>query len=320
MKIEKQMIDKQLRIYGSIAKALIKINSEDDFKKLHKKLLHLKGKKIKGIQYEEKWIQTTNEDKSLRICLYRPLKIKPKATGLLWLHGGGYATGVPEVSNDLIKKFVMRTNCVVVAPDYTLSINKPYPAALNDAHLALVWLKDHAEEIGVNPNQIMVGGESAGGGLAAALTLYERDNKGVKIAFQMPLYPMLDDANNTVSAIDNNAPVWDYQANKYAWRLYLKGLNPKKIPIYAAPARAKDLSGLPPLLTYVGDLEPFRDETINYVKNLQLADVSVKFKIFEGCFHTFDKMYPYANKSKEAIEFLLTEFDYAVKHYFVKQD
>jgi len=320
MKIEKQMIDKQLRIYGSISKVLLKINSEEDFIKLNKKLSLLQGKKIKGLDCSEKWIKRSKDNTKIRICIYKPLTIKSNALGLLWLHGGGFATGVPEISNDLIKKFVERSGCVVIAPDYTLSLDKPYPAALEDCHEALLWMKNNAQELQINPDQLMVGGESAGGGLTAAITLYERDIKGVSIAFQMPLYPMIDDRMNTESAKNNNAPVWDSKANKIAWNLYLKDVEKNNVPIYAAPARAINYDDLPPIVTYVGDLEPFRDETIAYVKKLKEANVSVKFKVFQGCFHAFDKMYSYAKVSKEAIDFLMQEFDYARENYFAKQN
>ena len=117
----------------------------------------------------------------------------PGRTGVLWIHGGGYITGMPEmVYMSRAVDLVRHCGAVVVSPDYRLSGKAPYPAALMDCHSALVYLKDHAAALGVRDDQIMVGGESAGGGLAAALCLYERDRGGVRIAFQMPIYPMLD--------------------------------------------------------------------------------------------------------------------------------
>ena len=319
MKIESHMIDKQLRVPGAIAKSILKLASIDDFVKLRKKGTYLRGKKIRGIQCEERWILRKQDGSKLRICVYKPLEQAARAPGLLWMHGGGYALNLPESSLRRIKNFIVKSGCVVVAPDYRLSLDAPYPAALQDCHESLVWIKEHAEELGVRTDQLMVGGESAGGGLTAALTLYERDIGGVKIAFQMPLYPMIDDSMTSESATDNDAPVWDSVSNRIAWELYLGGLKESEVPIYAAPARNEDFRGLPPACTFVGDLEPFRDETIQYVANLKKAGVPVDFELFPGCFHAFDITYPYADVSQGALAFLDKSFLFAIEHYFAAQ-
>ncbi len=180
-------------------------------------------------------------------------------------------------------------------------------------------MKEHAGDLGIRDDQLMVGGESAGGGLAAALSLYERDRSGVKIAFQILLYPMLDDRMTNESAKENKAPVWDSNANRVAWGLYLGDLAGKDVSPYAAPARATDFTCLPPATTFVGDLEPFKDETILYVRNLRDAGVPVDFELYEGCYHAFDRMNPYAEVSKKAISFLMKSFKYAIEHYFAEQ-
>lgn len=220
-------------------------------------------------------------------------------------------TAVPYCFDD--RRIVIE---IVVAPDYRLSLDAPYPAALDDCHEALLWMKEHTGELGIRDDQLMVGGESAGGGLAAAIALYERDLGGVKIAFQMLLYPMLDDRMMNESAKENNAPVWDSDANRVAWGLYLADFAGKDVPPYAAPARATDFAGLPPTVAFVGDLEPFRDETILYVRNLRDAGVKVDFEIYAGCYHAFDRMNPYAEVSRKAIAFLMKSFKYAVEHYY----
>jgi acetyl esterase/lipase len=130
---------------------------------------------------------------------------------------------------------------------------------------------------------------------------------------------MIDDRMTSESAIDNDAPVWDSVANRVAWGLYLGGLSDKDVPAYAAPARATDFSGLPPAVTFVGDLEPFRDETVLYVQNLRDAGVLVDFELFKGCYHAFDKMNPYADVSRRALSFLMKSFKYAIGHYFAEQ-
>ena len=320
MKIETKMIDRQLRIPGRIYKMIMKSPSEAEFRRLRKKSDNLRGKKVKGLQCSEEWITRRKDGTGLRICIYRPLVSSTGASGVLWMHGGGYAIGVPESSTGLIKRFITESGCVVVAPDYRLSLDATYPAALDDCHEALLWMKEHAGDLGIRYDQLMVGGESAGGGLAAALALYERDRSGVKIAFQILLYPMLDDRMTNQSAKENNSPVWDSDANRVAWGLYLRNLGGNDVSSYAAPARATDFTSLPPAVAFVGDLEPFRDETIQYVRNLRAAGVPVDFELYAGCYHAFDRMNPYAEVSRKAISFLMKSFKYAVEHYFAEQN
>ena len=322
MKVTYKMIDRQLRLRGFLINLLMNKSSEAKFIKLmhtSKKLTEKqKGRKIRGLHSTEEWI--TREDGSkLRICVYRPLHEVSNVPGVLWLHGGGYALGIPEFSSDTYKRLIKASGCTIIAPDYRLSIEAPYPAALEDAYTALKWMKTHAEALGIRPDQLMVGGESAGGGLAAALTLYARDKNEVNIAFQMPLYPMIDDQMTTESAKDNNAPVWNSRMNEWSWKLYLGDLYDKDVPYYAAPARATDYHNLPPAVTFVGALEPFRDETIHYVENLRKAGVHVDFELYNGCYHGFDKVNPRADSSKKSTAFFLDSFKYAVEHYFANQ-
>ncbi|MDD3521201.1 MAG: alpha/beta hydrolase, partial [Actinomycetota bacterium] len=249
------------------------------------------------------------------------LELEEKVPGILWLHGGGYALGAPEQAGMMAKRLIEEHKCIIVAPEYRLSVKSPYPAGLEDCYEVLLWMKNHAEELGIRENQLMVGGDSAGGGLAAALTLFARDKGEVAIAFQMPLYPMLDDRMTTSSSKDNNAPVWNSKSNYICWKLYLgKLFGAANVPYYAAPARASDFSNLPPTATFVSELEPFRDEVIKYVENLRKAGVPVDFEIFEGCYHAFEQMCPKAKISKKAVAFIMNSFKHAVEHCFAEQD
>ena len=322
MNITYRMIDKQLRLRGFLFNLLISKSSEDKYIKfmqtIKKATSGQKGKKVEGLETTEEWI-TREDGTKLRVCVYKPLHLKGNVPGVLWLHGGGYAQGIPELFANTYKRLIEARDCVVVAPDYRLSIEAPYPAALEDSYDTLLWMKNHAEELGIKSNQLMVGGESAGAGLTAAVTHYARDKGEVNIAFQMPLYPMIDDRMETESAKENNAPIWNSRTNGWAWKLYLGELYEKDVPIYAAPARAVDYSNLPPAVTFVGDIEPFRDETIQYVENLKRAGVPVNFEMFEGGYHGFDIINPKAEVSKKAISFFIHSFKYAVDHYFANQ-
>lgn len=268
----------------------------------------------------EQWVQRPDGTR-LRLRLYAPrVAGSAPAPGLLWLHGGGYILGTPEQEVGFIQPLVAASGCVVVAPDYRLAPDHRYPAAVEDAHLALRWLRDHAADLGVREDQLAVGGESAGGGLTAALTLLARDRGEVAVAFQMPLYPMIDDREITPSSRDNHAPVWDTAANRFGWRAYLGDrVGTEAVPPYAAPARATDLAGLPPTLTYVGDLEPFRDETVAYVAALRAAGVPVAFREFARCCHGFDAVAPNAAVSREARAFQIEWFRDAIARHTAPQ-
>ena len=178
-------------------------------------------------------------DHSVGILILRPLnRSAGPAPGVLWVHGGGYQSGsAKEVFATRALSLVTKFGAVLVAPDYRLSRKHPYPAGLQDCYAALLYLKEHAGELGARPDQIMVGGESAGGGMTAALCMLAHDRGEVRIAFQMPLYPMLDD-RDTPSSRDNHALNWNTKRNHKAWKRYLRdAYGTDMVPDYAAPAR-----------------------------------------------------------------------------------
>ena len=256
----------------------------------------------------------------VRLCLIRSKQgTKTQATGLLWLHGGGFAFGRPEQSISYVERFVADGNTVCVAPDYTLSIDKPYPAALDDAYLALIWLKENAATLGIRCDQIFVGGESAGGGLTAGLCLLARDRGDVSIAFQMLFYPMLDDRHTGLEP-DNLAPSWSKRTPQHAWRLYLAGKDGLPgISPYAAPARAKDVRNLPPAGAFNGNLDMFYNETIDYLARLQEVNIPVHFKTFDGGYHGFDVLHPETSLAKEVASYLDNLYAYARACYYQAQ-
>lgn len=241
------------------------------------------------------------------------------ATGVLWIHGGGYITGMKEmVHMSLAPGLVKHFGAVVVSPGYRLAPLAPYPAALDDCYTALVYLKEHAAELGVRCDQLMVGGESAGGGLCAAVCIKARDTGAVNVAFQMPLYPMLDD-RDTESSRDNHGRVWNTRKNHLAWRCYLRGQDRNSLSPYAAPARLTDLSGLPPAYTFVGDGEPFYAETVLFAERLKACGVPASVDVYHTDMHAFDMMRPEAPMSREAVRRFNEHFAYAQAHYFAPQ-
>ncbi|MDB5968630.1 MAG: esterase/lipase [Hydrocarboniphaga sp.] len=319
MHVTSEMVDRELRWTGRIMRRLLRPSTPAAFRRLNRlSTLLLKGRKPKDLQVSETWIPRRDGGQQ-RLVIYKPLNSRAGVPGVLWAHGGGYLMGVPEQDTATYRRLIAAGECVVVAPDYRLGGEAPYPAALEDCYDALLWLKQQAGEMGVRDDQIAVGGMSAGGGLTAALTLYARDRGEVQIAFQMPLYPMIDDRMRSESSTDNDAPVWDSVSNKVAWQVYLGELYGKDVPPYAAAARALDYRGLPPTCTFVGDLEPFRDETVQYVHNLKAAGVPVAFEIYKGAYHGFDVVAPKAKISRNATAFFVHWFEFAVHNYFAPQ-
>ena len=230
----------------------------------------------------------------------RPRETRAGAPGVLWIHGGGYITGMKEMvygsrAVDLVKDL----GAVVLSPGYRLAPWTPYPGALEDCYGALLYLKEQARALGVREDRLMVGGESAGGGLAAAVCLLARDRGEVQVAFQMPLYPMLDD-RDTETSRDNHGRVWNTRKNHFAWGCYLRGQDRENIPVYAAAARERDLSGLPPAYTFVGEGEPFYAETAAYVEGLRAAGVPAELDVYPTDMHAFDLMDPEGEWSREA--------------------
>ncbi|MBN7274062.1 alpha/beta hydrolase fold domain-containing protein [Ligilactobacillus pobuzihii] len=320
MHITDQMIDTELRGLAKAYRAIHSHITPGKMKFFTNVLKNVNGIAIskESLNYDQHYIPRY-DGSTLRICVYYPKTPQKNVPGILWLHGGGYAMSVPEVEVPTIKQLVAKSGAVVVVPEYRLSTEAPYPAALEDSYLALQWLAKHGAEYGMRDDQIMVGGSSAGGGLTAALTLYVRDRGEINIAFQMPLYPMIDD-RLTGSSTDNDAPFWNTESNELGWRLYLGDLyGSENISPYAVPARADNFTNLPPTVTFIGSVEPFRDETITYVQRLKESGVQVYFKEYQGAFHAFDLFKPNATISKKATAFLMETFEYAVEHYFAKQ-
>ncbi|MDO4973264.1 MAG: alpha/beta hydrolase [Eubacteriales bacterium] len=260
-------------------------------------------------------------DHSIRLLILRPLERREeRVPGVLWVHGGGYQSGsAKDIFATRALSLVVKFGAVLVAPDYRLSKKHPYPAALHDCWAALLYLKEHAEELGVRSDQLMVGGESAGGGMAAALCMLARDRGEVNIAFQMPLYPMLDD-RDTPSSADNHAPNWNSKRNRKAWKRYLRAAyGTDLVPCYAAPARCTDYRGLPPCYTFVGDIEPFYCETVEYVRRLQEAGVRAAVDVYPGWFHAYDLFFPAKKIVREAIARFEEQVQYAMEHDFAPQ-
>jgi len=249
----------------------------------------------------------------MKLILLRPERQTAPLPGILWIHGGGYTTGMASMvyascGRMLAKKY----GAVVLSPEYRLSGKAPYPAALEDCFAALQYMSAQARELGVDPGRIVVGGESAGGGLAAAVCLYARDRSGIHIAYQLPLYPMLD-CEDTPSSADNHAPGWNTRRNRRGWSRYLGELyGTDRVPSYASPSRETDCRGLPPCYTFVCEGEPFRDETLTYVRRLREAGVEANADVYPGSLHAFDGLF-WTKRAKQARRRLCEVYEEALR-------
>ena len=216
------------------------------------------------------------------------------------MHGGGYVIGSNVMEDLLFDVLCPKLDVVGVSVDYRLAPETPYPGPLEDCYLGLRWTYEHAEELGIDPGCIGVRGVSAGGGLAAALALLARDRGEVPLAFQLLDSPMLDDRQLTESSRQDGLPVWSRGSNTFGWRSYLGELYGRDdVPPTAAPARATDLSGLPPAFVSVGAVDGFRDEDVDYALRLNQAGVPAELHVYPGACHGFNQLAPDAPVAKQ---------------------
>jgi acetyl esterase/lipase len=221
------------------------------------------------------------------VRVHRPLAHDGPLPCVYWIHGGGYVLGSNVLDDARFDRWSRLFPCVGVSVEYRLAPETPYPGPLDDCYAGVRWVRDHADELGVDPGRLGIGGASAGGGLAAGLALLARDRGEIDLAFQLLLYPMIDDRMVTPSSGWAD-PVWPPAANRFGWTSYLGGLRGDAVPYHAAPARATDLRGLPPALVAVGALDVFSDEDIDYAVRLRHAGVPTELHVYRGAPHGFD--------------------------------
>jgi acetyl esterase/lipase len=221
------------------------------------------------------------------VRVYRPKESAGPVPGVLLIHGGGFIIGSVEAEHAGAAMTALQTGAVVVSVEYRLAPEHPFPAGLHDCYSALVFLAGTAGDLGVDPERLALYGASAGGGLAAATALLARDLGGPSLCFQMLHIPELDDRLETPSMrtfVDS--PLWNRPLAELSWKAYLgAGADRADVSPYAAPARATDLSGLPPAYISTAENDPLRDEGILYGLRLLQAGVSVELHQFPGTFH-----------------------------------
>lgn len=227
----------------------------------------------------------------LPLLIYRPVGSAGVLLPCIYhIHGGGYVGGSAASLEPLYRPLVAALGCMMVSVDYRLAPETPFPGPLEDCYAGLAWVHAQAEALGVDRARIGVRGESAGGGLAAALALLVRDRGEFALAFQQLIYPMLDDRTCIADPHPHAGRLlWNADSNRFGWRSYL-GREPGGADVspYAAAARAGDLAGLPPAFVSSGALDLFIDEDIDYAQRLIRAGVATELHVYPGAFHGFN--------------------------------
>jgi acetyl esterase len=236
------------------------------------------------------------------VRVYRPEGLAKDAPALIFIHGGGFVMGDISSRDPLCLGLAHHGQCAVISVDYRLAPEHPFPAGFDDCYAALEWLAQAPVETNLCPAKIAVCGISAGGGLAAALALKSRDQKGPALAHQFLIIPDVDDRLITDSSHRiHDTRVWDRSTAEVSWQMYLGVSYGGDVSPYAAPARATDLSGLPPATVLVEDLDILRDEGVDYANRLNNAGVRTELHVYPGTFHGHFGMVPEAAVSQRTV-------------------
>ncbi len=229
----------------------------------------------------------------VRLLVYDPPSENRSRGAILQIHGGGMILGTADMSQMVYPDIALAQDLVVVAVDYHLAPETPFPGPQEDCYAGLDWLVAHAAELGVDLSRVIVMGESAGGGLAAALAHMVRDRREHQLAGQVLIYPMLDHRTGGADCQYNNPTtgefVWTRHSNQFGWEALQGryGVDDSRSGWFS-PARAEDLSGLPPTFISVGALDLFLDEDMDYARRLSAAGVPVELHVYPGAFHGYN--------------------------------
>jgi acetyl esterase/lipase len=290
----KEFVDPQLRgLLDQFPGFTLTASTLDQMRNLLAELAKLapSDKPPDDVSVEERLVAGREDTPDVRVLMFRPRQAKAPRPAYFHIHGGGYVMGSPEMTSDNSIALARELGCVVVSAGYRLAPETAFPGQIEDCYAALKWLHAHAEELGVDPQRIAVGGESAGAGLAAALALLARDRKEIPLIFQLLVYPMIDDRTAVRTDIPSHQGefIWTRENNYFGW-MSLLGREPggDNVSPYAAAARARDLSGLPPAFIRVGSLDLFLEEDMNYASRLLRAGVPTELHVYPGAFHGFE--------------------------------
>lgn len=245
-------------------------------------------------------IESCFGDSLVHLRIYRPKDLSEMPPCVVFFRGSGFIIGHIRQFDPFLCELGLKTNSIIISCDYRLAPEHPFPSALEDCYSTLVWVASEKCNLDIDQKRIALMGVSAGGGLALSVALMARDLGGPEIRILLPLYPMIDCSNSKKSlrsVIDDR--VWDGKKNQKAWHAYL-GVHPQKLNYQKSALLAESFKGLPPVFSYIGELDALLDETLEMVNRLSEDEVPCEFHRFRGCFHSFETSVPEAEISKYA--------------------
>jgi acetyl esterase/lipase len=249
-----------------------------------------------NVTSQDRVIPGPDGEPDISVRIYRPAAARGTLPGIYYIHGGGMILGNVAGEDAAATSICDRVGAVVVSVEYRLAPEDPHPAQIEDCYAGLAWIARSAAELGIDPARLAIYGASAGGGLAIGTALLARDRGFPALCFQMPIYPMIDDRNETASSREiSDIGIWDRAGNIEAWQWYLGDGQPDQ---YAAPARADSLEGLPPTFIDVGTVDLFRDEDIQFAMRLMQAGVPTELHVHPGAYHASENFAAEAGLSR----------------------
>lgn len=263
-----------------------------------RRVVALPTQPVDGCTMRDEHVAASGTDPGVRVVVYEPIE-RPVMTGaMLWIHGGGLIMAGADQYHDVCSRCAAELGIVVVSVDYRLAPEHPFPAGLDDCMAALRWLDDQADRLGIDRSRIAVGGDSAGGGLAACVAQRARDEGGPALCFQLLQYPMLDHRSPLTTGPDTL--VWSRRSNAFAWSLYLgHDISDTETRPYASAATCGQMQGLPPAWLGIGTADLFYDESIRYAQQLIEAGVPCDLHVVRGMYHGAERVRPAAPSMRD---------------------
>ncbi len=229
------------------------------------------------------------ENKEIEVLVFKPKNIQANAPCMFYCHGGGFFFEAVQPHKKVMFEYAEKVNCIIVFPQYRVSLNNPFPTSLEDCYSALSWTNDNATMLGIDKNNIAIGGDSAGGNLAACVAQMALDRQQIKLNFQMLIYPVCDHTLRTKSMNQfQDTPLWNAPNSKLMWDIYLNGLDRNKLPKYVSTLQRTDFKGLPHAYIESAEFDCLRDEAILYAQKLKDSNIQVEINETKETIHAFD--------------------------------
>lgn len=229
------------------------------------------------------------QNKKIEVLIFKPRNMQLSAPCLIYCHGGGFFIEAAQAHKKMMFEYAEKANCIIIFPHYRVSLSSPFPTSLEDCYAASKWANDNSAMLGIDKNRLAIGGDSAGGNLAACVAQMALDRKEINLCFQLLIYPVCDHTLSTTSIKEfQDTPLWNAPSSKLMWDVYLKGVRRSNMPKYVSALQRTDLNGLPPAYIETAEFDCLRDEAILYAQKLKKSDVPVELNETKGTIHAYD--------------------------------